>query len=203
MLKKTVLSALLLGAAVFAASPSQAAPWRHPGFHAHLAIRIPPRFPPLLADRAPQLGRRPLASHVVARPLRLVVGRRRRVLLLQRAGLSVPGRSPRRPTMTTRSMTTRAATTRAAATTQAGPGDQGGGGYGTWYHCSRPEGYYPLRPELQRRMGIRAGPAQRHARRTAGWSRTARRPPTMARRRATSTNNQYNNGDQPPPPPHH
>ncbi|HWA90138.1 MAG TPA: hypothetical protein VG889_08905 [Rhizomicrobium sp.] len=25
---------------------------------------------------------------------------------------------------------------------QAGPGDQGGG-YGTWYHCRSPEGYYP------------------------------------------------------------
>src|ERR1700679_1406163 len=40
MLKKTVLSALLLGAAVFAAQPAGAAPWRHGGafHHAHSAF---------------------------------------------------------------------------------------------------------------------------------------------------------------------
>src|ERR1700744_880496 len=33
MLKKTLLSALLLGATVFAVQPAAAAPWRHPAWH--------------------------------------------------------------------------------------------------------------------------------------------------------------------------
>ncbi len=183
-MKKTVLSALLLGAAVFAASPSEAQPhnWQHPhaaahpragfhpraGIHPHARFAFHHDFRHFTPAEHRSWGRRPLASHALAWPPGLVVGRRRCVLLLSRTGLSVPvevsttyydeARIP-----TNQGGYDQGGDDQSGPDDQAGPDDQGGG-YGTWYHCNSPEAIIPTQ-DLPERLGGSARAAGRHA----GW----------------------------------
>ncbi len=189
MLKKTVLSALLLGAAVFAASPSQAAGgWRHPGFHPHERFVFRHDF-----------------RHFSPIEHRWWVGGRWHHMWwhgrfgwwwgVGGAFYWYPGPVYPYPAEVSSTYYDDDGYDDQGGDQdgdQAAPGGPGGG-YGTWYHCSRPEGYYPY---IQSCKG--------------GWESVPAQPNDMQGGPQGGPNDgpppggdQYNNGDQPPPPPPH
>lgn len=165
-MKKTLFSALLLGAAVFAASPSEARPdgWHHP----HVAIRA----------HAPIRAHARFAFHHDFRHFspvehsRWAGGRWHHRWWHGHYGWwwGVGGSfyfypAPVYPYPSEVSGTSYdddsdyddSGDQGGGGYDNAGPGDQGGG-YGTWYHCSNPDGYYPYIKNC--RSGWESVPAQ-------------------------------------------
>jgi len=198
MLKKTVLSALLLGAAVFAAQPAGAAPWRHSGFHPHARFAFHHDF-----------------RHFSPIEHRTWVGGRWHHQWwhgrygwwwgVGGAFYWYPG--PVYPYPAEVSSTYyddedyddgdqggQGGQGGPDQGYQGGPGDQGGGGYGTWYHCSSPDGYYPYVKSC--RNGWEAVPAQPNDMGGPGPQQGGPGPD-----QGPPPNGPYGNGDQNPPPP--
>lgn len=128
MLKKGLLPALLIGAAMLATAPASAANWRHPGFHAHA------RF----------VFRHDFGHFTPAERHWWVGGRWHHTWWHGRFGWwwGVGGAwywypAPVYPYPVEVSPTYY---DEDASADDAGP--QGGGG-GVWYHCAMPDGYYP------------------------------------------------------------
>jgi hypothetical protein len=162
-MKKAILSALLLGAAVFAASPSDARPADHPhvSFHGHAGIRPHAHF----AFRNHDF------RHFTAGERHAWTGGRWRHMWWHGHygwWWGVGGSLYLYPTAIYPFPDEVSSTyydeddggyddqngggyddqagpgdQGGGYDDQAGPGDQGGGGYGTWYHCRSPDGYYP------------------------------------------------------------
>lgn len=195
MLKKTVLSALLLGAAVFAATPSEARPWHHPGFHPHA------RF----------VFRHDFRHFTPVEHRWWTGGRWHHMNWHGRFGWwwGVGGAfywypAPVYPYPAEVSSTyydDDAANDDSdnggdgSYDDNAGPGDQGGG-YGTWYHCSNPEGYYPYVKSC--RNGWEQVPAQPND------AQGMQGGPQGGPGNGPPPNGQYDGQDDqgPPPPPH-
>jgi hypothetical protein len=172
MLKKTLLSALLLGAAAFAVQPAGAAPWRHPFSHAHFAFHHDFRhFTPL--EHRNWIGGNwhhmwwhgrygwwwgvggsfywypgpvyPYPAEVSS-------------TYYDDDGYDDGYDDQGGPSGGYQGGPGGGYQGGPDQGYQGGPGDQGGGGYGTWYHCASPEGYYPYVKSC--RKGWEAVPAQ-------------------------------------------
>lgn len=202
-MKKTLFSALLLGAAVFAASPSEARPYDHPhaGFHhgpirAHGAIRPHARF----------AFHHDFRHFSAAERGRWMGGRWHHRWWHGHYGWwwGVGGAfyfypSPVYPYPSEVSSTyydddgdyDDSGDQGGGGYDNAGPDDQGGGG--TWYHCSNPDGYYPYIKNC--RSGWESVPAQPDGMQggpQGGPGPNDNGPPPGG---------QYDNDQAPPPPP--